>query len=77
MGKFVAMTTPIYLKTVSSKSDYYLELLKIKSELDILLKDINDEERILKTLINTIVEKTCHYLNLILRSLRLRSIPYS
>lgn len=62
IAKLAAMTDPMVINNVSSNSEYYLQLCKIKYDLNILLKDINEEERVLKTLINTTVETADKYL---------------
>lgn len=63
MSDFIVLSTPLVIRHVNNNNEYIKEIVKIKADLDIILKDINKEELELKKLVEEIVDDAYKYLN--------------
>ncbi len=63
MSNIVTLANPMVCRNAAGNNEYIKELVKIKTDLDIILKDINEEELELKKLVGDIVGDVYNYLN--------------
>lgn len=63
MSNIVTLANPMVCRNAVGNKEYIKEIVKVKADLDIILKDINEEELELKNLVGDIVRDVYIFFN--------------
>ena len=66
MSNIVTLANPMVCRNAVSNKEYIKEIVKVKADLDIILKDINEEELELKNLVGDIVRDVYIFLTILI-----------
>ena len=66
MSNIVTLVNPMVCRNAVGNKEYIKEIVKVKADLDIILKDINEEELELKNLVGDIVRDVYIFLTILI-----------